>query len=715
MKNEWPRATIFYMLKLSTPIDQIARIQPIYKKKLSKLGIKTLKDLFYHIPSRYHDFSKTLSIGEVEVGEIVTIQGTVLDISNKRTWKKRIVLTEAIVEDESGAIKAVWFNQPFLAQNIKKGAKISLSGKVEFAYDNIFLSNPAYEIIRQRKDDDGEQNAFTHTAGLVAVYPETEGITSRYIRYIVKALIPKTEIKDFLPEEIKKSYDLPDLKKSIENVHFPKKKEDAEKARKRLAFEELFMLELFVIREKLKLQKENAPKIKINIAIIKKFVQTLPYKLTNAQRVTAWEILQDLERNRPMNRLLEGDVGSGKTVVATIAALNTVSQKWQTAFMAPTEILAEQHFKEISKLLTGFDITVGLLTGSSNKAIKLYSYKAIKPLGGRLSKKDLLTKIENGQIDIVVGTHALIQESVKFKNLALAIIDEQHRFGVEQRAKLTRSKILPHLLSMTATPIPRTLALTIYGDLDISLIDEMPRGRQKIITEVIAPPRRKEIYQFIRKEIKAECQAFVICPLIEESEKMEVKAATKEYEKLSQEIFPELKLELLHGKINPKEKERIMDDFKNKKADILVSTSVVEVGIDIPNATVMLIEGADRFGLSQLHQFRGRVGRGEHQSYCFLFTDSSSKKTGARLKAITSAKSGFELAERDLAIRGPGDFYGVRQSGLPDLTMSSLGDLSLIKDARKEALNILEKDSGLITYPLLQKKMKEFEKTIHLE
>ena len=689
------------MLKLGTPIDQIPRIQRPYQKRLKKLGIHTLKDLFTHIPSRYHDFSRVLPIRDLHIGETVTIQGRVENIINKRTFRKRMILTEAVVEDATGQVKAVWFNQPFLVRNIRKGDLVSLAGKVEFAYDNLLLSNPAYEVMR-------ESGELRHTGGLIPVYPETAGITSRWFRYIIKTLIFKVAFDEFIPPHILRLYNLLSIKEAIEKVHAPKTKEDYQKARERLSFEELFLLGLFVLQKRLKIKRGTALPASINVPLLKAFVRSLPFLLTNAQRRAAWEILQDTSKNTPMNRLLEGDVGSGKTIVATIAALHSSNAGYQTAFMAPTEILAEQHFKELSKILVNENIVIGLLTGGGTK---------INTRGKKTtSRKELLRRLQNGDIDILIGTHALIQDSLAFRRLALVVVDEQHRFGVEQRAQLTRrSATLPHLLSMTATPIPRTLALTLYGDLDISLLDEMPSGRQKITTEIVPPAKREDAYRFIAQEIKNGHQVFVICPLIEESEKLEIRAATKEYERLSREVFPQITIALLHGKIKPKEKERIMADFKNKKVDILVSTSVVEVGIDIPNATVMLIEGAERFGLAQLHQFRGRVGRGKHQSYCLLCTDSPTQKTHARLKALIETKNGFELAEKDLKIRGPGEFFGTRQSGLPDIAMRALGDIKLIRKTREAASNLLDKDPELTTHPLLRKKLKEFKKTIHLE
>jgi len=693
-------------------IGDLPRINERYLKKFHKLGLATVRDLLYHFPNRYEDFSKIITIDKLKLNEIATIQGEILKIENIRTFKKGMNITEAVIKDATGSVKAVWFNQPFLTKNLKEGKRVSLSGKLATGSKGLYLSNPNYELLTIYK-------APVHTARLIPIYPETIGLGSRFIRYYVKLILPLGDkIKEFIPADILKKHKLPNISTAIKNIHYPENLKQTEEAKKRFAFEELFLLQLFVLRQKQKLQKENASSIPFDKNLIQSFVEKLPFKLTNAQRKASWEIIQDLEKNKPMNRLLQGDVGSGKTVVATMAALETAKADYQVAFMAPTEILAQQHFKEVSKLLKEFDIEIGLLT--------------------RTQKKNY------NKASILIGTHALIQDKVKFKNLALVIVDEQHRFGVEQRAKLVRGKQMPHFLSMTATPIPRTLALTIYGDLDVSLLDEMPKGRQKIITKVIPPDQREQAYEFIRREIKKGRQVFVICPRIEpqvnspsavngaslqlkiDSRKLlwaEVKAVKEEYEKLNEKVFPDLKIAMLHGKMKSKEKQEIMEDFsakggsasggKNKKTDVLVSTSVVEVGIDIPNASVMMIEGADRFGLAQLHQFRGRVGRDKHQSYCFLF--STSGQATSRLRALVKCENGFELAEKDMQIRGPGQFYGVRQSGLPDLAMDSLKNLNLIKTTRQEADDLLKKDPELKIHPLLLNKLLEFKKSIHLE
>jgi len=734
-------------MNLFTPLSQISGIGSITQQKLKKLGIKTIRDLFYHFPHRYEDFSNLVEIKNIKLDQPVTIRGKILDIKTSRTWKRKLFITEAIVEDKTGAIKIVWFNQPYLTKILKKGNFVSLASKSSIGKNGVYLASPAYEKINDLSEP-------IHTEGLVAVYPETEGLSSRWLRKVLKPLLAafSNKIPESLPEEILKKYQFMPVNKAFWQVHFPNSLSEAQIAKERFAFEELFFIELFVLKEKIKLKKSNSPEIPINLPLIQKFVKSLPYKLTDAQRKCSWQILKDMEKSHPMNRLLEGDVGSGKTVVATIAALNCAKAGYQVAFMAPTEILAKQHFKEVSKLLFPFKLKIALLTGKEdqitsvklkNETIAISRQKILeKCLGSEIdphtkrgqgafgAKSDEVSPRSGVGVDILIGTHALIQDQVRFKNLGLVIVDEQHRFGVEQRAKLTKQKAVPHLLSMTATPIPRTLALTIYGDLDLSIIDQLPKGRKKIITKVIAPNKRKSIYEFIRKQIGEGRQAFVICPRIEKSKThnlesktqkedflgwAEVKAVKEEYERLSKEIFPDLRVAMLHGRMKTKEKEKIMKNFKNQKTDILVSTSVVEVGIDVPNATVMAIEGAERFGLAQLHQFRGRVGRSIYQSYCFLFTDSPAKKTRQRLEALIQAQNGFELSEKDLEIRGPGELSGKRQWGIPDLAMSSLKNMPLVEKTREAAKEILEKDYTLKKYPLLSQRLDEFQKRIHLE
>ena len=728
-------------MNLSTPIEEIPRVGPQYQKKLKKLGIKTVGDLLFHFPHRYEDFSNLIPISKAEPGGPFCFQGEIVDIKNIRTFRKRMILTQATLGDKTGKLKVIWFNQPYLINTFKKGDYLCLAGKITGKGSTMYLSNPAYEKILNHelgiKNDD-----LTHTGRLIPVYPETEGLSSKWLRFIVKPLLtrlicqPAEQISDSLPEKIGKKYNFLPFQKAIWQIHFPDSLKLAGEAKKRFAFEELFNLSLFVLRERMKLAEEKARPIPLNLTLVKKFTESLPFKLTDAQKKSAWQILKDLEKPRPMNRLLEGDVGSGKTVVAAMAALNTVKTDYQVAFMAPTEILVKQHFKTIKNFLKRFDLNIGLITGKEN----YLNNKKIK-------RSELLEKVKDGRINILIGTHAIIQDTtprtrektpLQFNNLALVIIDEQHRFGVEQRARLCqgsggRAKLIPHLLSMTATPIPRTLSLTIYGDLDLSIIDELPKGRKKIITKIIQPKDKKETYNFVRQQVKKGRQAFVICPRIEPSSAkategqgplildervfswMDVKAVKQEYQKLSKEIFPDLKISMLHGKMKTEEKEKVMKDFKDKKIDILVSTSVVEVGVDIPNASVMIIEGSEKFGLAQLHQFRGRVGRSNFQSYCFLLTDAPGIVYNRRLRALITCENGFELAEKDLAIRGPGDFSGLRQWGIPDLAMASLADVVLVSKTRNEAKEILQEDPELKKYPLLREKLKEFKEKVHLE
>ncbi len=711
-------------MTLETPVKNLAGIGPVFQKKLKKMGIETIEDLLFHFPTRYEDFSKIKPIAQIKLGERVCLTGRIKQIKGSKTYIKKWSLTEAIIEDKSGAIKIIWFRQPYLINSLKENDFISLVGKAHSDKHGFYISNPVYEKLPFSRL---KPTTLTHTGRIVPIYPETAGLSSRWLRNITKPLLSefKNKIPEILPEKIMKKFNLPPLEKALWQAHFPDSLEKAERAKERFSFQELFIIELSVLKRRFELDKEKSPALSLKINLIKKFVKSLPFKLTDSQRKCAWQILKDLEKSRPMSRLLQGDVGSGKTVVAIMAALNCVKNGYQVAFMSPTEILAKQHFYEAEKLLRGLKIGIALLTGKEDKIIS-------KKLAGEtieISRQKILEKTQQGKIDILIGTHALIQDKVNFKNLAFCIVDEQHRFGVEQRSKLIRNSQLsiPHLLSMTATPIPRSLALTIYGDLDLSILDQMPKGRKKIITEVIPPAKRKETYNFIKQRVKKGEQVFVICPRIEPSQISQenlteekstwsdVKAVKEEYEKLSKEIFPDLKVAMLHGKMKVKEKEKIMKNFKNKKIDILVSTSVVEVGIDIPGATIMMIEGAERFGLAQLHQFRGRVGRSNKQSYCFLFTDSPAKKTHQRLKAIIKAKDGFELAEKDLQIRGPGSLTGIKQWGIPDLAMENLKNLPLVEKTRESAKEILSQDINLKKYPFLEEKIKKFKKKSHLE
>jgi len=732
------------MISLETKVEEIPKIGTAYGKKLKKFGIKTVQDLLFYFPARYDDFSEIISINAARqrLGETVCVQGQITEIENTNTFKKFMTMTEATLQDDGAEIKVIWFNQPYLAKSLKEDDFVCLAGKISLYKEGIYLNNPAYERI----NGIGENEELTHTGRIVPVYAETRGVTSRWLRYILKPLLYRfcEQIQESLPEEIIKKYKFLPIQTAVWQLHFPDSFEHADAAKARFSFEELFLIQLNVLKEKIKLMLKKAPACPMDADLMKQFTDSLPFQLTDSQKKCAFAILKDLEKSVPMSRLLEGDVGSGKTVVGAMAALNVVKHGHQVAFMAPTEILAKQHFKSVSEMLKPFNITVGLMTGKDARICR----------GGEtfeVSKKSFNGDLENGQIDIAIGTHSLIQKNVIFKNLALVILDEQHRFGVEQRDHLIKNKkLVPHLLSMTATPIPRTLALTAYGDLDLSLIDEMPANRKKIKTIIVEPGQRKEAYEFIKKEVSEGKGVFVIFPKIDSTASKlkeaiekhgpmkgsatesfipqnygpmslsslavnEVKALKEEYEKLSKEVFPDLRITMLHGKMKAPEKERIMMDFKKGEIDILLSTSVVEVGVDVPRATIMMIEGAERFGLSQLHQFRGRVGRSDMQSYCFLFTTDPSQLNRKRLKALVESNNGFELAEKDLEIRGPGSLYGTVQSGIPDMAMQGLSNVFLVEKTRAAAKEILEKDPELKNYPQLKERLKQFQSRIHFE
>ena len=728
------------VITLQTSIEKIPRVGATYAKRLKKFGIKTVQDLLFYFPARYDDFSEIVSIKEAKqrLGEVTCVQGRITEIESSHTWKSFINLTQATIQDDTAEIKIVWYNQPYLAKSLKEDDFICVAGKVSLSKEGLYFNSPAYERINEI----GENEELTHTGRIVPVYSETRGVTSRWLRYVIKPLLYRfcDQIQESLPKEIIKKNKFLPIQEAVWQLHFPDSFEHADAAKARFSFEELFLIQLNVLKEKIRLMQKKSHACPMDADLMKKFTDSLPFQLTDSQKKCAFAILKDLEKTVPMSRLLEGDVGSGKTVVATMAALNTVKCGHQVAFMAPTEILAKQHFKTVSEALKSFDVTLGLMTGKDARIYK-------EGITTEVSKKSFLGDLENGQLDIAIGTHSLIQKGVEFKDLALVILDEQHRFGVEQRDHLIKNKkLVPHLLSMTATPIPRTLALTVYGDLDLSLIDEMPANRKKIKTIIIEPSQRKEAYDFIRKEVAGGKGVFVIFPKIDSAatklkesiEKNgpvsgsfvpqnyaplslsslainEVKALKEEYEKLSKEVFPDLRITMLHGKMKAAEKERIMLDFKKGEIDILLSTSVVEVGVDVPRATIMMIEGAERFGLSQLHQFRGRVGRNDMQSYCFLFTTDPSMLNRKRLKALVESNNGFELAEKDLEIRGPGSLYGTVQSGIPDMAMQGLSNIFLVEKTRAAAKEILEKDPTLKDYPDLKERLKQFQARIHFE
>ncbi|MCW1888241.1 MAG: GxxExxY protein [Candidatus Moranbacteria bacterium] len=835
-------------MQYRTPLSQIPSIKKAYLDKLERLQITTVYDLFFHLPHRYEDYSSVVPINELRLDEKQTIIGVVTKVSVNRSFHKKMLITEARVEDSSGSsLKVLWFNQRFIANSLEEGLAVRLSGKVTRDRDGLLMTSPALE--KASRD-------ATHTGRLVPVYSETRGLTSRFFRWQLATLFPKVnDFPDPLPDEIRESLHLPTLKQSLAYFHFPKKETEPVLASKRFAFDEMLLVQLKALQMKALFETSKAKSLKLNKALLENFLSKLPFSLTKAQEKALAEILRDLTHTHPMNRLLNGDVGSGKTILAALAALAASSNDTQVAILAPTEVLARQHYENLNKLFGSINESIALFTGS---------YRILD--GKNVTRKTMQTALANGIVRIVVGTHALLQEDIHFQNLSLIVVDEQHRFGVAQRAKLqditiqtnadseqTESdekllhkelsyavrgalftvkkqlglghkeaiyqkalaeelkkqnipftkeasidikyddkkiglyrpdfivdnkiiielkalptigkfekqqvwhylkgssyevallanfghadieierfinislnksvssqhksvKMVPHFLTMTATPIPRTLSLAFFGNLDISILDELPHGRLPIITKLArTESARTKVYQFIDQEITKGHQAFVIFPLVEESLLMkDIKAAIKEHEELTQKIFPHRKVGLIHGKLKAEEKERIMHDFKAKKYDILVATAVIEVGIDIPNATVILIEEAGRFGLAQLHQFRGRVGRSSTQSYCFLFPGSSQGSLD-RLKVLERETSGFAIAEADLSLRGPGAFFGTRQSGLPDIAMENLTNMKLISLARDAAQNILQEDPDLRKHPLLHEALTRFEERIHLE
>jgi ATP-dependent DNA helicase RecG len=660
-------------MKLSSSVSELPLVGPIYANRLKKLNIYTIEDLLYHVPHRYVDYRSISIISSAKPGEIVTIKGSVASIKNTYTKSKKKI-QEAQIHDNTGTITAIWFNQPYLVRTIKKGVDISLAGKIDWYARKKALISPEYEIFTKNM----------HTGRLVPIYHETARVSSKWLRSRIAYALDKARYSEFLPTQVLDKNDLVEIHKAFKDIHFPQNLEIANFSRKRLAFNELLFLNLTSALKKLDWKRnETASNLVVNKKLVSEFLGTFPFTLTTSQKRSVDEILLDLSKDVPMNRLLEGDVGSGKTVVAAIGAFVSFINGYQTVFMAPTQILAQQHFDTLNNLLHPYKVRTSLITSAG-------------------------TKSDPGVTDIYIGTHSLIHKRVNFDKVAFVVIDEQHRFGVEQRAHLikkTKNKSeAPHILTMTATPIPRTIALTIHGDLDLSTLDELPGGRKPITTWIVPPQKREGAYKWLGNQIKTHnIQVFVICPLIEESEKetmKQVKSAISEYEKL-QKIFPDLKVGLLHGRLKSKEKEKVLQRFRNKKTDILVSTAVVEVGIDIPNATVMIVEGADRFGLAQLHQLRGRVGRGKKKSYCLLFSEIYSKKILTRLNALRRTLSGFELAELDLKLRGPGEVFGLRQHGYSELKVASWQDRSLIKQTRKVADDIVnnpDKYKKLFTY-----------------
>jgi len=666
--QEAPRAT-----SLAQPLNELLKIRAQEWEKLERLGMRTVEDALYYLPRDHYDCRNPVPLNKLRLGMSTTLVGTLQAVNMRKTARNHTIV-EAKIADGTAIVKVAWFNQQHVARVLRPhmGQRIAVSGHTEL-YNNYLQFVPRdYEF---PDEDEG-----IHTTGLVPVYPLTEGLTQRWlrgtIRKVLDAALPLVE--DPLPDPLRRDYKLPPLPEALRGYHLPADTEEKDVAAHRLAFDELLCVSIGMLRRKQAWQQgDPARPIPHDPAALDRFADELPFALTGAQRRVLRAILADMARTVPMSRLLQGDVGSGKTVVAAAALLAAAHGGLQGAIMAPTEILAEQHARSIARLLAPFDIEVALLTGSVKGA----------------ERKRVYAGAADGTIPVLVGTHALIQEGVLFDRLALAVVDEQHRFGVEQRALLRQKGYNPHVLAMTATPIPRTLSLTLYGDLDVSVIDERPPGRQPIETSWV--PSDATAYRLVREQIALGRQAYVVCPLVEESEKSEARAAVAEQKRLQTEIFPDLNVGLLHGKMKGSEKEAILKRFRDGEIQVLVATSVVEVGIDVPNVTVMVVQEANRFGLSQLHQFRGRVGRGAERSYCVLLAEGASAVGQQRLQAIASTDDGFKLAEEDLRLRGPGEFWGTRQSGVPELTIAGVGDARAIEQARGAAERVVTSDPDL--------------------
>lgn len=713
-----------------TPLSTIFRLTPLQNKGLEKLGLTTINDLLHYFPTRYSTIAEVRLVRDLKAGEQTVIYGRIVSAKTAKGYRSGVPMTEAIIEDSTGKIKAIWFHQAFIAKMLEPDTMIKLSGKVEERKNVLYLANPEVERMKELPIDAGHSLfGTTSDATFYPVYAETKGVTSRFLYHHIQKVFAMgilEHIADPIPENILTQYHLPSLKTALVWIHAPRKESDATSARKRFAFEEVFMIQLARIQERKAFKQHDAFTIEPDQKTLERFIARFPFTPTAGQTHALADIFNDVKKGTPMARLLEGDVGSGKTFVAATSAYAVVTSpprdnkfgNLQVAYMAPTEILAEQHFKSFIEYFRDLPIQIGLLTGSGAKKFP----SKVDPSGvTKISRAQLLKWTAEGNIPILIGTHALIQKSVAFKNLALAIVDEQHRFGTKQRGKLTRKDaVVPHFLSMTATPIPRTLALTIYGNLDLTVLDEKPAGRLPIKTELILPNTRKQMEEHIRKEILGGRQAYVICPRIDEPDPdkelaLNAKSVTEEAKRLKANIFPEFEIEILHGKMLPKDKEETMTRFEKGEIHILVATSVIEVGVNVPNATIIVIEGAERFGLAQLHQLRGRVMRSTHQPYCYIFANTSNDTSLKRLKALTTAKSGFELAELDLMLRGGGELGGGKQWGISDLGMEAIKNIKMVEAARTEASRIVDEDPDLTAYPILRTHIETGQKDIHWE
>jgi len=663
---------------LNLPVSKVKFVGTSIASHLQRLNIETVGDLLFHFPRRYLDLSKMRKISDLRVGENVTVLGEVKQIK-KWQGKRGIKVINVTIFDGTGYLTGVWFNQGFIAKRLKEGMQVTFSGKISHKFKQLQIDNPLYDVLSEKS---GES---IHSGRIVPMHPATQNLTTNMLRRIIKnALDAYGDIPDALPSSLIKKKNLMEKSLALREIHFPTERELLIRARARFIFEELFLMQVGLAARKIRIGTETSGiSHKRDGELIRRLYELLPFELTADQKKAIEEIQADMEKHRPMNRLLQGEVGSGKTVVALAVLITSIQGGYQAAMMAPTEVLAVQHYHKIRAITEKLGIRTALLTGTT----------------AQKEREFLLAEIKEGNVDLVIGTHAIIQESVDFRRLGVAVIDEQHRFGVQQRIYLKEKGYHPDILIMSATPIPRTLSLTLYGDLDVSIIKQLPGGREvgeHIKTVLCKSNQREQAYNKIRSEVQNGRQAYIVCPLIEESDKLEVKAVTEETDRLKNEVFPDLRVGLIHGRLKPSEKEAIMSRFNSGDLDILIATTVIEVGIDIPNATVMLIEDADRFGLAQLHQLRGRIGRGKHKSFCILFAEPSTDEGKKRMEAICSIKDGFMLAEADLQIRGEGQLFGTRQSGLPDLKIAKLTrDIEVLAEAREEAFRLVDNDPYL--------------------
>lgn len=708
------------------------RLKTDQKRALHKLGVRTIRDMLYHFPARYENAGPTGTIAGVTSGD-VTLYGTIRKPEIRKTWKTRRPIAEAWLEDASGRIKLMWFSQPYIAKTLHDGMVVKISGRISGEGAKAYVANPEIDKTPVQPEDvhdslfvKGEE---PDDKTLYPIYPESRGVSSLWFLHAMKRVFEARaheQLRDPIPEEILERYHLPSLSTALVWMHAPRTLSDSTAARKRFAFEEVFALQVLMQKRRADAQHERALPVVVDRSALKDFVASFPFPPTGAQSRAIEAIVENFEASHPMMRLLEGDVGSGKTAVAAATAYlvatskppNRIAGNLQVAYLCPTEILAKQHFSTFVSYFRDHPIPIGLITGNE---CRVFPSRVRYEESAKLSKATFRKRVADGLIPIVIGTHALVEKSLHFKHLAYAIIDEQHRFGTMHRQKLVKKDgVSPHLLSMTATPIPRTLALTIYGDLDLSLLDEMPPGRKPILTEIVGKDSREKAYERVREQLAAGRQAYVICPRIDEPDPkkefaLQAKSVTAEAERLQEKVFPKASIGILHSKMSPADKEESMRRFEKGETNILVATSVVEVGVNVPNATVILIEGAERFGLAQLHQLRGRVIRSTHQAYCFALPESSGQATKDRMKAFTTAKNGFELAEYDLSLRGAGELSGGKQWGVSDIAMEALKNIKLVEAARTEAAALIKKDPELRNHHTLLARMQSADQKTHME